>query len=158
MVRAIGSTTPSTGRAFPTGIKEPRKNLIAQAPLTLSSRGNLFAVERKRAVPVTVAVWDIEVPVWQIVVAPVWAIVEAPVTVQAVLATAAARANWVGRTEADPGVEAVLLKALIAAEARRGARASVAARADQALVEVVAVVDPVAVVVVGAGGGGGGRR
>jgi len=47
---------------------------------------------------------------------------------------------------ADPGVEAVLLKALIAAAVRRGARASAAARADQALVEAVAV-DPVAVVV-----------
>lgn len=58
----------------------------------------------------TVAVWEIEVPVWQIVEAPVWAIVVAPVTAEE-LAIAAARANWVGRIEADPGVEAVLLKA-----------------------------------------------
>ena len=79
------------------------------------------------------------------VAVPVWQIVEARV-IAAELAIVAVQANWVGQVEADPGVEAVLLKALIAAAARRGARASVAARADQALVEAVAV-DPVAVVV-----------
>ena len=81
------------------------------------------------------------------------AIVEALVTVveQAIgaarvtaeeLAIAAARANQVGGVEADPGVEAVLLKALIAAAAPLKARASAAALAVAAVAG-----DPVAVVV-----------
>jgi hypothetical protein len=83
--------------------------------------------------PVIVAVWAIEVPVWQIV--------EARVTAEE-LAVAAARANSAGRIEADPGVEAVLLKALIVAEVPPEARANGVVLAVVAVaVDLVAVVE-----------------
>jgi len=42
--KATGSTTLSTGKASPTGIKEPRKNSTAQAHRKRLSHGRIFAV------------------------------------------------------------------------------------------------------------------
>src|SRR6266576_2154249 len=124
-VRVNGSIVRSTAKACRIAIRGRRKNSIARAAMTRSSRGNLFAAERKPADRISAVATDRR---QRIVVEQARSAAE--------LEVAAAQANSavvVEQIEAALVAAAAPFKGSEAAEARQRARASAVARAGRAV-------------------------
>ena len=173
MVREIiGSTTLSTGKASPTGIKEPRKNSTAQAHRKRLSHGRIFAVAPTPAGKI----WRVAARViaqeqvtaaapansavatgrQQRIVVEQASSVVARIAAELEVAAAQASSAVVEQIEAALEAAAAPFKGSAAGEVRQGARASAVARAGRAaVVEVAAaavVVEDLAAAVEVAGG------